>query len=427
MGRRRFWYSVSRALAVIAFTMILANGARAANKEEVLYSFTGGNDGGDPAAGLIFDKAGNLYGTNVVGGTGAACTGGCGTVFKLTRNSSGKWQETVLHNFQAGTDGKNPYGGVTMDAKGNLYGTTVAGGSGGECSNGDGCGTIYELTHSGSNWTESVLYSFTGGTDGAGPGGGVVFDEKGNLYGTTPDGGKPNGCGGIGCGVVYQLAPTKNGGWRQKVIHTFTGRDDGATGSLGLLLVDKNGNLYGVAEQGGAHGAGTAFELSPVSGGKWKMSILDGFKGTPHAGFPYGGLISDAAGDLYGTTYYGGANGLGSVFKLTQGSSGKWSESVLYSFKTGTDGNSPTSTLVFDGQGNLYGTTSAGGDANGDGTVFKLTPTSGKWKESVVYRFKNSPDGANPYYGLVFDKAGNLYGTTAIGGVGAGVVFEITP
>jgi len=157
------------------------------------------------------------------------------------------------------------------------------------------------------------------------------------------------------------------------------------------------------------------------------MSILDGFKGTPHAGFPYGGLISDAAGDLYGTTYYGGANGLGSVFKLTQGSSGKWSESVLYSFKTGTDGNSPTSTLVFDGQGNLYGTTSAGGDANGDGTVFKLTPISGKWKESVVYRFKNSPDGANPYYGLVFDKAGNLYGTTAIGGVGAGVVFEITP
>ena len=128
MGRRRFWYSVSRALAVIAVTMILANGARAATKEKVLYSFTGGTDGGDPAAGLIFDKAGNLYGTTVVGGTGAACTDGCGTVFKLTRNSSGKWQETVLHNFQAGADGKNPYGGVTMDAKGNLYGTTVSGG-----------------------------------------------------------------------------------------------------------------------------------------------------------------------------------------------------------------------------------------------------------------------------------------------------------
>jgi len=427
MESKRFRYSVSRIVVVLALIVILVSSAGAVTKEKVLYSFTGGNDGGDPAAGLIFDNAGNLFGTTVLGGTGAACSGGCGTVFKLTRNSSGKWQETVLHNFQAGADGKNPYGGVIMDAKGNLYGTTVAGGSGGSCANGDGCGTIFKLTHSGNHWTESVLYSFAGGTDGAGPGGGVVFDQKGNLYGTTPDGGKTNGCGGIGCGVVYQLAPTKNGGWRQKVIHTFTGGNDGATGSLGLLLVDKNGNLYGIAEQGGAHGAGTAFKLSPASGGKWKLSILDGFKGTPHAGFPYGGLISDAAGSFYGTTYYGGANGLGSVFKLTQGSNGKWSETVLYSFKTGTGGNSPTSTLVFDAHDNLYGTTSAGGDANGDGTVFKLTPSAGKWKESDVYRFKNTPDGANPYYGLVLDKAGNLYGTTAIGGSGAGTVFELTP
>jgi uncharacterized repeat protein (TIGR03803 family) len=428
MGNSRLWSRVSRGLAAAAVATILVSNAAAAPREKVLYSFTGSTDGGDPAAGLIFDQAGNLYGTTVTGGTGAACDGGCGTVFKLTRNAGGKWQETVLHNFQAGADGKNPYGGVTMDAKGNLYGTTVSGGSGGSCTNGDGCGTIYKLTHSGNHWMERVLYSFTGGTDGAGPGGGVVFDQKGNLYGTTPDGGKPNGCGGIGCGVVYQLAPAKNGGWQQKVIHTFTGGNDGATGSLGLLLVDKSGNLYGVAEQGGDHQAGTAFELSQAADGKWKMSILDGFKGAPHAGFPYGGLISDVAGSLYGTTYYGGANGLGSVFKLTRSSTGRWSERVLYSFKTGTDGNSPTSTLIFDGQGNLYGTTSAGGDANGDGTVFKLIPTSsGKWKESVVYRFKNSPDGANPYYGLVLDKKGNLYGTTAIGGVGGGVVFELTP
>jgi len=421
MLSNRFCCSVGRVLTVVAFTVILVNSVWAANAEKVLYRFSGGNDGGDPASQLIFDSSGNAYGTTVVGGSFTF-----GTVFKLTPHANGKWTETVLYSFLGGADGKNPYDGVTMDAKGDLYGTTVSGGSGGTCS-GDGCGTIYKLTRADNSWSESVLYSFTGGTDGAGPGGGVVFDKKGNLYGTTPDGGKPNGCGGIGCGVVYQLAPTKNGGWRQKVIHTFTGGDDGATGSLGLLLLDKNGNLYGVAEQGGAHGTGTAFELSPVSGGKWKMNILDGFKGTPHAGFPYGGLISDASGSLYGTTYYGGANGLGSVFKLTQGSNGKWSESVLYSFKTGTDGNSPTSTLVFDAHGNLYGTTSAGGDANGDGTLFKLTATSGKWKESVVYRFKNSPDGANPYYGLVLDKAGNLYGTTAIGGVGAGVVFELTP
>ena len=425
MRGRGLQYCVSRTLVIIAVALIVVSSAWATSKEKVLYSFTGGTDGGDPAAGLIFDKAGNLYGTTVVGGTGAACSGGCGTVFKLTKNSSGKWTETVLYNFQAGSDGKNPYGGVTIDAKGDLYGTTVAGGSGGACS-GDGCGTIYKLTRSGKSWSESVLYSFTGGKDGAGPGGGVVFDKKGNLYGTTPDGGKANGCGGIGCGVVYQLTPTSSG-WRQKVIHTFTGGNDGATGSLGLLLIDGNVDLFGIAESGGAHSAGTAFELSPGSG-KWKMSTLDGFEGMPDAGFPYGGLISGASGNLYGTTYYGGANGLGSVFKLTKGSNGKWTENVLYSFKTGTDGNSPTSTLVFDAHGNLYGTTSAGGDANGDGTIFKLTTASGgKWNESVVYRFKNSPDGANPYYGLVLDNAGNLYGTTAIGGVSSGVVFEITP
>jgi uncharacterized repeat protein (TIGR03803 family) len=419
MGSKLFGYFVGKALAAVTVAMILVNGVWAANTEKVLYTFTGGNDGGDPASQLIFDSSGNAYGTTVVGGSATF-----GTVFKLTPHATGKWTETVLYSFLGGADGKNPYGGVIMDAKGNLYGTTVAGGSGGLCANGDGCGTIFKLTHSGNTWAERVLYSFTGGTDGAGPGGGLVFDKKGNLYGTTPDGGDVNGCG---CGVVYQLAPTRGGGWKQKVIHTFTGGNDGSTGSLGSLFIDKAGNVYGIAELGGAHAAGTAFKLSLVSG-KWKMSTLDEFRGTPHAGFPYGGLISVAAGSLYGTTYYGGANGLGSVFKLTLGSTGKWSESVLYSFKTGTDGNSPTSTLVFDAHGNLYGTTSAGGDANGDGTVFKLTPISGgKWKETVVHRFKNSPDGANPYYGLVLDKAGNLYGTTASGGVSSGVVFEFTP
>jgi len=417
MESKQFWYSVTKVLAMVAVTLILANGVWAATTEKVIYTFTGGNDGGNPAAQLTFDSSGNAYGTTVVGGTG-----GLGTVFKLTPHSSGNWTETVLYNFFGGSDGKAPHGGVTLDAKGNLYGTAVAGGSGGTCT-GDGCGTVFKLTHSGGNWNFSVLYSFTGGTDGFGPGGGVVFDKKGNLYGTTPDGGEK----GCSCGVVYELSPIKGGGWRQKVIHTFTGGNDGSTGSLGLLLV-KAGNLYGIAELGGAHGVGTAFKLSPASGGKWKMSTIDAFKGVPHAGDPYGGLISDAAGSLYGTTYFGGANGIGSVFKLTN-SNGKFKESVLYSFKNGTDGNSPTSTLVFDANGNLYGTTSAGGDGNGDGTVFKLTPNSGgKWKESVPHRFKNNHDGANPYYGLALDKAGNLYGTTAAGGAqGQGVIFEITP
>jgi uncharacterized repeat protein (TIGR03803 family) len=264
-----------------------------------------------------------------------------------------------------------------------------------------------------------------GGTDGFGPGGGVVFDKNGNIYGTTPDGGSLTGCNGSGCGVVYKLSTVKGGTWKETVIHRFTGGNDGSTGSLGLLLV-RGGNLYGVAELGGAHGDGTVFKMTPVAGGKWKFTTLYAFKGTPDGNSSYGGLISDPAGNLYGTTYYGGANGLGSVFKLTN-SNGKFTESILYSFKTGTDGNSPTSTLVFDAHGNLYGTTSAGGDANGDGTVFKLTPSSGgTWKETVVHRFKDNPDGSQPYYGMT-RKAGNLYGTTAIGGSGSGVVFELIP
>jgi len=412
---------------------MLVNGALAASKEKVLYSFTGGNDGGRPAADLVFDKAGNLYGTSVTGGTSANCTGGCGAVFKLTPSSNGTWKETVLYSFQANADGKNPYGGVTIDSKGNLYGTTVAGGAGGSCS-GDGCGVVFMLTPSGKTWTQSVLYSFTGGKDGGGPGGGLVIDQSGYLYGTTPTGGKPSGCAGNGCGVVYQLVTVKGGGWQENVIHTFSGSKDGATGSLGLLHFDNAGNLYGVAETGGdvtncnpPSGCGAAFELSPQSGGKWKMSTLHAFKGQPDASFPYGGLISDAAGNLYGTTYFGGKNGDGTVFQLTN-SNGKWKESLLYSFKGGNDGSFPTSTLVFDATGNLYGTTSSGGDSNGDGVVFKLTSSGGKWKESIAHRFHNSPDGANPNYGLVLDKTGNLYGTTPFGGShNQGAVFELTP
>jgi hypothetical protein len=165
------------------------------------------------------------------------------------------------------------------------YGTTVSGGDGGTCT-GDGCGTVYKLSRSDSFWTGSILYSFTGGTDGFGPSGGVVFDKKGNLYGITPDGVMLKGCGGIGCGVVYQLKPIKDGAWRFKVVHTFTGGKGGSGGSLGLLLLDGAGSLNGVTELGGAYGAGTVFKLSPVSGGAWKITVLDGFKGTPMLDLP---------------------------------------------------------------------------------------------------------------------------------------------
>lgn len=399
-------------LSILAL-LILTTASFAATGGRIIYSFTGGVDGGDPATRIVFDAAGNGYGTTVSGGTF-----GYGTVFELKRMSGGKFEETVLHNFSGIPDGKNPYGGVTLDSAGDLYGTTVAGGNGGTCV-GDGCGTVFELQPSGSGWTESVIYNFAGGTDGSGAGGGVIFDKSGNLFGMTPDGGTGS------LGTVYELSPVSGGQWQEKVIHSFTGGADGGVGSLGLLLSDAAGNLYGVAEIGGASSSGTIFRLSP-SGQNWRFTTLYAFKGQPDAGFPYGGLISDAAGNLYGTTYYGGTTGAGAVFELDT----KGKEHVLYSFQGGTDGGSPTSTLIFDHSGNLYATTTAGGAASCDcGTVFELKPASGSWTETVLHRFgAKGGDGEFPYYGMSADADGIFYSTTAAGGIsGQGIVFAFTP
>jgi uncharacterized repeat protein (TIGR03803 family) len=344
---------------------------------------------------------------------------GSGTVFKLTPSADG-WTGSVLYSFTSGADGAQPYGGVTLDAQGNLYGATVAGG-GGLCE--DGCGVIYKLTHSGGSWSQSVLYSFTGGNDGSGPGAGLTFDGNGNLYGMTPTG------GAHGLGVIYQLTPDPGGNWTHSVIHAFTGGRDGATGSAGRLLLD-GGNLYGVATVGGQHGKGTVFRLTRTPHGNWKLRTLYAFKGQPDAGLPYGALIRDSSGKLYGTTYYDGANGLGAVYQLTPNPAGDWNETVLYSFKGGTDGSYPISHLNLDGNGNLYGTTSEGGAPGCScGTIFKLTPVAGGgWEESVVYGFTGAPDGAYAYNGMVAAPAGTLYGATVLGGADDdGVVFKFRP
>ncbi|MGH9498551.1 MAG: choice-of-anchor tandem repeat GloVer-containing protein [Terriglobales bacterium] len=406
---------MGKSLAMIGVAMMLVSGAWAASHGKIVYSFAGLADGGDPATSLSFDAAGNAYGTTVVGGAF-----GYGTVFELKRVSPIKYQQSVLYSFTGGADGKNPYGGVVFDAAGNLYGTTVAGGNGGICS-GDGCGVVFQLANDNGNWSETVLYNFTGLDDGFGPGGGVVFDGAGNLYGTTPDGGNS------GEGVVYELSP-QGGGWQQTVIHAFTGGNDGAVGSLGSLLLAPDGNFYGVSELGGANQAGTVFRLSPADGGKWKFATLYSFAGQPDAGFPYGGLITDGKNDFYGTTYYGGANGVGAVFKLDLNAK---KETVIYNFKEGNDGGNPTTTLVFDGVGNMYGTTSMGGFPACDcGTVFELSPVRGQdtWTETVLHRFREKPDGGYPYYGLTADPSGNLFSTTASGGNSeAGIVFGFKP
>ena len=396
---------------------VLLVGTSFASSERVIYSFTGGNDGGDPATPLTFDSAGNAYGTTVIGGTS-----NCGTAFKLTPSGGGQWQQSVIHSFDCMAEGKYPYGGVILDSHGNIYGTTVSGGTGGFCA-GDGCGVVFELTQSGGSWTDTVLYSFTDGPDVNGPNA-LAFDTSGNLYGTAGDGGA-NGYGGI-----YELAHS-DGGWTETVIHSFTGGNDGGLGSLGPLLLDASGNFYGVTEIGGQYGAGTVFKLSPASGGGWNFTTLYAFQGQPDANGPYGGLIADANGNLYGTTYYGGASGAGTIFKVgpAANATAGWRDTVLYSFQGGSDGGNPTSTLVFDAAHNLYGTTTAGGDPNCQcGVVFELSPGQSGWTENVLHTFGTFPDGASPSYGLTPDGAGNYLGSTPIGGNdNQGAVFELTP
>ncbi len=378
----------------------------------VIFSFDGSVLGGYPDSDLVFDVAGNLYGTAVEGGTANG-----GVVFELSPGPSG-WTETILHDFTGAQDGAEPYGGVTLDQFGNVFGTTVTGGTGGSCEG--GCGVAYELTNTGGQWTEKVLHSFTGGADGSGPGGRVTIDAGGNVYGTTPTG------GAFGLGVIYQLAPQPNGSWRFRVIHAFTGGRDGATGAKGRLTLDARGALYGVATAGGQYGAGVAYRLSQTAGGRWRMKALYQFKGNPDAGFPYGALVFDGAGNLFGTSYYAGANDLGAVYELTPTPSGPWNERVLHSFTGSPDGASSISDLVIDLAGNLFGTTSEGGA--GKGTIFEVSPTGGgSWTETVLYSFTGAPDGAFPYDGLV-SNGSSFYGTTVHGGTDdEGAVYQFTP
>jgi uncharacterized repeat protein (TIGR03803 family) len=400
---------------LLAASSMLASGAAASAASKVVFNFTGGKDGGNAATDIVFDSAGNAYVTTVVGGKY-----GCGTVDKLTP-TAGSWTPTTLWAFTCFFDGKNPHGGVTLDAQGNIFGTTVAGGGGGVCV-GDGCGVVFRI--SAKTHGERPIYNFTGGRDGFGPGGRVVFDTAGNLYGTTPDGGKPGGCSGQGCGVVYQLS-FHHDHWVQTVLHTFTGKNDGAVGSLGPLLIS-GGSIYGVAELAGANQAGVAYKLSPSSTG-WTFSVLYPFKGTPDAGFPYGGLIADANGNLFGTTYFGGSSGNGAIYELMPRPMGHYAERVLYSFSGGADGGNPTTTLVADQAGNLYGTTSAGGGSCGCGVVFKLDALTGT--ESVLHTFGSTrTDGAYPYYALTPGAGGMLFTATVAGGTfGQGTVFGVTP
>jgi uncharacterized repeat protein (TIGR03803 family) len=377
----------------------------------VLYTFTGGTDGGVSFAGLTRDKEGNLYGTTSSGGDDN-CSDlgpGCGVVFKV----DGADNETALYTFTGGTDGGVPFAGLTRDEGGNLYGTTSIGGSFGN-------GTVFKLDNTGQL---TVLHSFCSApncADGSTPYAGVI-PYAGKLYGTTIGGGP------FDAGVVFELDLSG----KETVLHTFCPSGGNCTdgASPNGLIHDGAGNLYGTTTSGGANGGGTVFKLSPTG----VETVLHSFAGGADGATPLAGLIRDEAGNLYGTTELGGPSGSGTVFKVDAAGN----ETVLYSFTGATDGGYSEASLIRDGEGNLYGTTFGGGldssyCSSFCGVVFKVD-TAGR--ETVLYSFTGGSDGENPSAGLTWGKAGTLYGTTQYGGdnsspncqgFGCGVVFKLT-
>jgi uncharacterized repeat protein (TIGR03803 family) len=411
---RRLWSAVATLLAVITAILVSASGTWAAGKYKTLHKFTGQSDGVAPHAGLVFDQAGNLYGTTVRGGTHC-----CGTIFELTPNSHGSWEETVLHNFTGGNDGGGPYAGVIFDQEGSLYGTTTGGGT-------HIYGTVFKLTpESDGSWKEKVLHNFTGGNDGEQPQAGLIFDQAGNLYGTTVLG------GAFGAGTAFKLTPKPDGSWTESVLYSFCAVVDCRDGLYpsASLIFDKAGNLYGTTEAGGVFYSGTAFKLTPNQDGSWEHKVLHNFTRGKDGEAPLAGVIFDQAGNLFGTTSEGGSYGAGVVFELTPKPDGSWTEKTLQAF-SGRKGIQPWASLIFDRSGNLYGTTSEGGSPNhcpvSCGVVFKLARnSSGRWKETVLHTFVDNP-GADATDSLLLDQAGNLYGTTN-GYSFSGSVFEIMP
>lgn len=412
---------------------------------EVLRSFNNGADGSLPQAPLIADRAGNLYGTTSHGGGSTFCNQGsitgCGTVFMLIAPSSpaGKWTEQILYIFTGTEDGSVPFGGLVLDAAGNLYGTTSEGGdlSNVACTNGFsspvGCGVIFELSPSstGQPWTESVLYTFEQ-SDGASPNASLVFDSLGNLYGTTSVGGNSTGCGlgGIlGCGVVFELSPSGEGhAWQESVLYSFAGHGDGGVPQSDLVF-DQTGNLYSTTLVGGAFTKGVVFELIPPinQGGSWTEVPLYSFQSD---GIPRGGVILDAKGNLFGTT--SGTDGnlpMGTVFELSPSSGGIWTETVLYSFGSGHSAT-PWAGLISDSTGNLYGTTIG----KTCGSLFRLQKAGSVWKEAEYDFFHDGSQPCAPEAKLVFGKWGAIYGTSVEGGTShqcgafaCGTVFAMRP
>jgi uncharacterized repeat protein (TIGR03803 family) len=401
--------TVTLALAIMFVLAAAASQPAQAQTFNVLHTFTGGNDGGNPSAGVI-NKAGDLYGTTYAGGAGY------GTVYQLKHRGS-SWTINPLHSF-TGSEGAIPSAPVSFGPDGALYSTTEFGGT-------TGNGNVFKMRPSPTAcktalcpWSVDVLYDFEGGTDGSKPIG-LVFDHAGNIYGTTSAG------GAFGRGAAYELTSSGNGS-AESILHSFGSGADGITPYRSVLAFDNAGNMYGTTMDGGLTNAGTVFQMTP-SGSGWIESVIYSFQGGSDGRFPYAGLIIDQAGNLYGATTDAGTGGGGTVFELSP-SGGGWTYSVLYSL-TGSLGQScgPAWALVTDTAGNLYDTTECGG-ANGLGNVFKLTKTGGSWTYTSLHDFTGGNDGSFPLSGVLLDTSDNLYGTTFYGGSNNyGVIWEVTP
>jgi hypothetical protein len=439
--------------------------ASAGWKEKVLYSFQGGlTDGSTPAGGVVFDKAGNLYGATTGGGPDscAPIVNECGLVFELSPPAKGgdPWTETLIYQFKGKgfNDASAPAGGVLVDAGGNVYGTTAYGGTG-DCvllGTKAGCGTVFELSppaQKGGAWTETILYSFKSGKDGYFPAGDLTFDANGNLYGATLfGGGKGTTCNPYYqyCGTVFELSPPKQkgGSWTEKVLHSFGSGKDGVNPNGGLIF-DSKGAIYGSTSAGGGNpnpncqsgtdvGCGTVFKLSPpkTKGGAWSERLLYSFRGRPKDGQgPNGSLVFDAKGALYGTGG-GGSQEFGVVFQLAPPGKGSrdWRETLILTFGLHNDLCYANDGPVSDSSGYLYGV--AGCGAYNRGAVYRLAPPKtqhGGWSLSTLYDFKGAPDAGYPESSLTFGAGRNLYGTTQSDGTGTGcqggcgTVFEVSP
>lgn len=404
------------AIALTLLGLMSSQPATAQAKLKVLHNFAAfgsTKDGSIPFGPLVLDAKGNLYGVTIDGGDGCPDYG-CGTVFELSARKDGSWNEKILYDF-TGVNG-SPWGALIFDAEVNIYGTTMGHGSG-----------AYELSPGSGGWNSSVLYA-----DGAGPG--LLMDSAGNLYSSI-------GPGQDYSGAVGELSPGSDG-WTYTQLYNFCSQylcPDGA-GMPAPPIWDAKGNMWGVTTYGGTAqsacmgpvGCGVIFAMTPNSDGTWTYHVAHRFGASQYDGErPYGSLAMDSAGNFYGGTWLGGRYNNGTIFKFSH-ASGEWRETILYDFPNCRLGCQADGTLAVDSAGNLYGTADGGtGDCDGlsCGVVFKLAPqTNGTWKYSVLYNLNATSGGVSPFYGVILDGQGNLYGvTSSFGKYGGGTAFEITP